>query len=83
MMKCLVYINNKLKIKHRNKSIIIERQRWRGGLERWPRKRLVGCLNPNRDRTKSQKQVVRAPLLKCDYHGSSEMTIINRCSVSQ
>ena len=34
-----------------------------------------------------KKQVVTAPLLKlgnrCECHGSSEMTIINRCTVSQ
>ena len=26
---------------------------WRSGLERWPRKRKVGCSNPSRDRPKS------------------------------
>ena len=32
------------------------------GLERSPRKRKVSCLNPRRDRPKSFKQVVTAPL---------------------
>ena len=49
-------------------------QRWRRRFERSPRKRKVGCLNPNRNRPSSLKQVLTAPL-------SSEMTIINRCLV--
>ena len=28
-------------------------RRWHSGLERWPRERKVGCLNPSRDRPKS------------------------------
>ena len=51
------------------------------------RKRKVGCSNPSRDRPKSLKQVVTAPLPnawhQCECHGSSEMTIINGYSVSQ
>ena len=41
----------------------IQGQRWwRSGLERWPRKRKVGCSNLSRDRPKSLKQLVTAPL---------------------
>ena len=36
--------------------------RWRSELEWSPRKRKVGCSNPSRDRTKSLKQIVTAPL---------------------
>ena len=36
---------------------------WHSGLESSPRKRKVGCSNPRRDRSKSEKQVVTAPLL--------------------
>ena len=38
-------------------------RRWRSGLDRSHRMRKVGCSNPNRDRPKSLKQVVTAPLL--------------------
>ena len=34
-------------------SQMIGPQRWRSGIERWPRKRKIGCLNPSRDRQKS------------------------------
>ena len=62
-------------------------QRWRSGLERSPRKRKVGCSNPNRDRPKSLKQVMTAKLPNARHqgecHGSSKITIINRCPVLQ
>ena len=34
------------------------------GLERWSRKRKVGCSNPSRNRPKSLTQAVTGPLLK-------------------
>ena len=42
--------------------VIKKPRRCRIGLERSPRKRKVECSNPNRDRLKSLKQVVTAPL---------------------
>ena len=51
------------------------------------RMRKVGCSNPSRDRTKSLKQEVTAPLLITQQQiwvtRSSEMTIINGCPVPQ
>ena len=56
--------------------------RWCSGLER-----KAGCSNTSRDRPKSYKKVVTAPLYthgsRWESHGSSEMTIINGCPVSQ
>ena len=56
-----------------------KQRRWRSGLDRSPCKGKVGCSNPICDRPK----VVTASLTnfgnRCDCHGSSEMTIINRC----
>ena len=40
------------------------------------------CSKPSRYKPKSLKQVVTAPLLTCECHGPSEMTIINGCLVS-
>ena len=55
--------------------------------QRSPRKRKVGCLNPSYDRQKQLIQVVTAPLSmlgnRCECHGSSALTIINGCPVSQ
>ena len=52
----------KIVVKHIGFNLLIylyftieEPQRWRGGLERWFRKRKVWCSNPSRDRPKSQK----------------------------
>ena len=51
------------------------------------RKRKVGCSNPSRERPKSLKQVMTAPLPnawhQCECHGSSETAIVNGYSVSQ
>ena len=62
----------------------IQPRRWRNGLERSPRKRMLGCSNPIRDRPKVVKHVVTALLPNvlqcvCVCHGSSEMTNINGC----
>ena len=53
-------------------------------------KRKVGCSNPSSDRSKSLKQVVTAPLQNAQHEvgvsytdGSSEMTIIKGCPLSQ
>ena len=50
-------------------------------LERLPRKRRVGCSNPGRDRPNYISCKTLGNGCKC--HRSSEMTIINGCSVSQ
>ena len=42
--------------------VIKKPRRCRIGLERSPRKRKVECSNPRRDKLKSLKQVVTAPL---------------------
>ena len=42
---------------------LYEPQRCRSGLERSPRMQKVVCSNPSRNKSKSQKQVVTAPLL--------------------
>ena len=44
------------------KSPLVKLQRWHRGLKRSPRRRMVGYLNPSRDRSKSFKQVVTASL---------------------
>ena len=49
--------------------------------------RKAGCSNTSRGRPKSYKKVVTAPIYthgsRWESHGSSEMTIINGCPVSQ
>ena len=64
-----------------------QRRRWRSGFERSPHKRTVGYLNPSRDRlsTKNRLCQLHCQTLgnRCERHGSSEMTIINECPVSQ
>ena len=46
-----------------------------------PRMRKVGCSNPGRD--KAVKSDSESSTLRCERYGSSEMTIINRCPVTQ
>ena len=55
-------------------------KQWGSLIERSPRLQKVGCSNPGRDRPKSLKQIVTAPLLgnACGCNGSSEMTIITK-----
>ena len=55
-------------------------RRWHSGLKRSLRKRKVGCSNPTHDRPKSYCQTLG---IKCECHGSLEMTIIDGCPVSQ
>ena len=60
--------------------------RWRSRLECSPPMWKDGCSNPSRNRPTSWKQVETAPLPngnRCECDGSSEMTIINRFSMSQ
>ena len=56
---------------------------WRSVYSVRPPKGKVGCSNPSRDRPKSYKQVVTAPLPKGVSVLSSEMTNMNGCPVSE
>ena len=55
--------------------------RWRNRSERSPCMRKVGCSNPSRDRPKSLNRCwqhyCQTSGIRCEDHGSSEMTIIN------